>query len=134
MLRFFFSFVFSFSSFLPFPPPPPPPPFARRSQPHGRSARHVGQPRAPRRGAGMGGWHSGVGGRGRLFGRALSPSVPTFNKYLYCAVQKTSASQPRGGGAGALPVPVVTWGTPCRATAPAGSPARSPVSGCSAVR
>lgn len=24
MLRFFFSFVFSFSSFLPFPPPPPP--------------------------------------------------------------------------------------------------------------
>lgn len=23
MLRFFFSFVFSFSSFLPFPPPPP---------------------------------------------------------------------------------------------------------------
>lgn len=72
-------------------------------------------------------------------GRSLCSSTPfpvrsrpsLRNKYLYCAVQNTSASPPRREGS--LPAPPVTSGTPCRATAPAGSPARSPVSGCSAV-
>lgn len=70
-----------------------------------------------------------------LLQHPASLSVPhplLCNKYLYCAVQNTSASPPRREGS--LPAPSVTWGTPCRVTAPAGSPTRSPVSGCFAVR
>lgn len=62
---------------------------------------------------------------------SICPQPSLHNKYLYCAVQNTSASPPRREGS--LPTPPVTWGTPCRVTAPAGSPARSPVSGCFAV-
>lgn len=66
----------------------------------------------------------------------LAPAAPTPCSLIniYTVLYKIPVLLSPAGGAGSLPAPSVTWGTPCRATAPAGSPARSPVSGCSAVR